>query len=59
MDPEKIAAEIVRFVKENGRVRANADGSTDLDSLAVEVEYEARLRGYSKEETDYILAEVG
>ena len=55
-EAETIAAEIVRFVIENGRVLTTADGATDPESLAVEVEFEAGERDYSLAEIAYICA---
>jgi hypothetical protein len=49
-----IAAEIVRFVIENGRVDTDAAGNTDPDSLSIEVEFEAGERDYSLDEIAYI-----
>lgn len=45
MDTLQLAVEIRRFVIENGRVD-EAEGQAWLDSLEVEVEAEARMRGY-------------
>lgn len=53
---ESLAAELSRFVIDNGRVLADADGNTDPESLAVEVEFEAQERGYDAETIKAIVA---
>lgn len=55
---EQVAAEIVQSVVEDGRVAANGRGGVQAESLRVEVEFEARERGYSNEQAANIAAEA-
>jgi hypothetical protein len=55
---EQVAAELVRDVVENGRVAADGRGGVQVESLRVEVEFEARERGYSDERAADIAAEA-
>lgn len=43
---------------EDGRVAANGRGGVQAESLRVEVEFEARERGYSNEQAANIAAEA-
>ena len=55
----EIAAEIVRCVIENGRVRADDAGNTEAESLSIEVEFEAGERDYSLDEIAMICNAAG